>query len=217
MRPKLILTAAGLAGLVLAAAFCLKQHIARLQRPAIPETAILPLPAAGDDLAEASPSTKHSKPSPVTRIATNSTQEQKLTCIKEEINRLRDLSTKDDPASLSAILRDLTNSEREIRLSAIEATKQLGNRDAIPTLRADVANTTDIGEQIALLEAADFLSLPTIADADVQQPKTPEQIQAAQQRRAQRAASRQASLPQNGQNQISQPSTDQNLPPDPNN
>jgi hypothetical protein len=37
-----------------------------------------------------------------------------------------------------------------------------------------------------LLAAAEFLSLPPIADEAVQQPKTPEQIQAAEQKQAQR-------------------------------
>ena len=67
------------------------------------------------------------------------------------------MSTQNDPASLAAILNDLTNPEKEVRLAAIEATKQFGSRDAIPALQADVARATDTDEKIALLEAADFL------------------------------------------------------------
>ncbi len=92
----------------------------------------------------------------------------------------------DDPASLSNILADLTNPEKEIRDAAIEAAKQFGSTNAIPTLKAVAANTTDLEEQSALLEAADFLSLPAISDSGVQLPRTPEQIQAAMQKQAQR-------------------------------
>ena len=97
----------------------------------------------------------------------------------------------DDPASLSNILADLTNSEKEIRDAAIEAAKQFGSTNAIPTLKAVAANTTDPEEQIALLEAANFLSLPGVNWGSTT-PKTPEQIQAAAQRKAEREARRQA-------------------------
>ena len=102
---------------------------------------------------------------------------------------------------MTSILSELTNSEREVRLVAIEATKQFGSRDAIPALKASVAKALDAGEQIALLEAADFLALPTIADADVQLPKTPDQVQEAQQRRDKAAALRQARMQLHAQNQ----------------
>jgi HEAT repeat protein len=77
----------------------------------------------------------------------------------------------DDPASLSNILADLTNPEKEIRDAAIEAAKQFGSTNAIPTLKAVAANTTDTEEQIALLEAANFLSLPPV---DFSQPTPPQ-------------------------------------------
>jgi len=53
------------------------------------------------------------------------------------------------------------------------------------------ANTTDPEEQIALLEAANFLSLPGVNWGSTT-PKTPEQIQADAQRKAEREARRQA-------------------------
>jgi HEAT repeat protein len=78
----------------------------------------------------------------------------------------------DDPASLSNILADLTNPEKEIRDAAIEAAKQFGSTNAIPTLKAVAANTTDTEEQIALLEAANFLSLPPVDFSQPTSPKT---------------------------------------------
>jgi len=219
MRPKVVLTLMALAALVLVAAFRVKQHFAQLRPEALSETATLPLPAANADLAVASNFTSKPMRPPVAVIvpAVAMTPEQRQAYIEDKISRLQEFSTKRDPASFSAILNDLTNSEKEVRFAAIEATKQVGSRDAIPALKADVANSPNIDEQVALLEAAEFLSLPTIADSDVQQPKTADQIQAAQQRRYQAAARRQARMQQRTQYQDSQLPSDQNSQADSNN
>ena len=68
----------------------------------------------------------------------------------------------DDPASLSNILADLTNPEKKIREAATDATKQFGSTNAIPALKAAVETTDDPQEKAAYLEAADFLSLPSM-------------------------------------------------------
>jgi hypothetical protein len=213
MRPKFVLTLLVLAALVLAAAYHFRPQTALT-------TAALPPPPVHADLPAASNSILGVRPKPITEIPQSLTPEQKQAYIFGEMRRLQDLSTKNDPESFSAILNDLTNSEKEVRLAAIEATKQVGNRDAIPVLKANVAGTTDTDEQIALLQAANFLSLPTIADSDVQAPKTPEQTQAAQQRQAQEAARKQAQLQQKVQmlqQQAQVQQQDQNPPAGPNN
>jgi HEAT repeat protein len=111
-----------------------------------------------------------------------------------KIERLQDLQMKDDAGSLSNIVADLTSPDKEIREAAIEATKQFGSADAIPSLKAAAASAEDIEDQIDYLEAADFLSLPPM----VVTPITPEQ---AAQLQAQAAARQQAQMPQNGPGQ----------------
>ena len=143
------------------------------------------------------------------------TPEEKQSYIEAETSRLQDLSTQDDPASLSAIVNDLTNSEKEVRLAAIEATKQFGSKDAIPVLQADVAGATDTDEKIALLEAADFLALPTLTDAGVQTPPTPDQLQAIQDQRQKAAARKQYLMQQHDQNQNAIPPPGQDSQPPP--
>jgi len=140
-------------------------------------------------------------PVPVTAApATNTlTPEQRKAAINAEAERLQEWSMNDDPASLSNILADLTNSEKAVREAAIEAAEQFGSTNAIPTLKAVAANTTDAKEQIALLEAANFLSLPSALSI----PRTPEQIQAAAQRKADRDARRQAQMQNPAPNQDS--------------
>ena len=99
--------------------------------------------------------------------------------IAAETERLDQLAASDDPADLRPILADLTSPDKDIRAAAIEAVKQFGSRDAIPTLQNLAANTTDVEEKAALLEAADFLALPSLSElASQNSPATPEQIQA---------------------------------------
>lgn len=107
-----------------------------------------------------------------------------------------------DAQSLSNILADLTSPEKEIREAAIEAAKQFESTNAIPALKAAAANAEDNQEAIAMLEAADWLALPSVDFAATQanynrgdqQQLTPEQMQARQQDRARAQARRQEYL-----------------------
>jgi HEAT repeat protein len=80
----------------------------------------------------------------------------------DEIDRLQDWSMNDDTESLNHIVADLTSPDKEIREAAIEATKQFGSADAIPSLKAAADSTENIEDKTAYLEAADFLSLPSM-------------------------------------------------------
>jgi hypothetical protein len=208
MRPKFVLTLILFAALVLAAAFYFKQS--NSQSPALnvakttaspPPTAISIPPAAPDS--SNLPMIPRPLPTaaPATTIISSMTPEEKQSYIETEVARLQDLSTQDDSASLSSIMNDLTNSEKEVRLAAIEATKQFGSKDAIPVLQADVTSAADTDEKIALLEAADFLSLPSLTDASVQTPPTPDQLQAIQEQRQKAAARKQYLMQKHGQDQ----------------
>jgi hypothetical protein len=151
-----------------------------------------PLPAAADSssplqTAVVSPLATPVRPAPQPMAVTNVSlsPEQRQAAIDAEVSRLQDLSSNHDAASLSAILSDLQSPDKAVRLAAIEAAKQFGSQDAIPVLKADAATATDLDEQSALLEAADFLALPDIAmtGSGTPTPESPEQIQASQQKR----------------------------------
>jgi len=144
--------------------------------------------------------------------ATNTTTpEERETAVDAETDRLQQWSMNDDPASLASILTDLTNSEKEVREAAIEATKQFGSTNAIPALKAAVAATDDIQEQIALLEAADFLSLPRVDFSGPAATGTTEQMQIEAQKRAQRQARHGAQFPDSGTPSV--PGHDSSTPP----
>jgi hypothetical protein len=175
----------------LGAAFLLKQHLGNAATPPPVNESATPAPV----VSVAPPPVPASVPA--APVSTNAlTPEQRQAAIDAETDRLQQWSMDNDPASLSNILADLTNSEKEIRDAAIEAAKQFGSTNAIPTLKAVAANTTDPDEQIALLEAANFLSLPSMDFSGPATPKTPEQIQAdAQRREARRQAQMQNRAP----------------------
>jgi len=219
MRPKFVLTLILFVALVLAAVFYFKQPVSQPQPPSVVETTALPPPTAKSAPATIPNPAKFPTPQPpaasvpVAAVVPSMTPEEKQSYIEAETSRLQDLSTQDDPASLSAIMNDLTNSEKEVRLAAIEATKQFGSKDAIPVLQADVASASDTDEKIALLEAADFLALPTLTDAGVQTPPTPDQLQAIQDQRQKAAARKQYLMQQHAQNQDAIPSPGQDSQP----
>ncbi|MGA2180018.1 MAG: HEAT repeat domain-containing protein [Verrucomicrobiota bacterium] len=114
------------------------------------------------------------------------TPEQRQAAIDAETDRLQQWSMNDDPESLSNILADLTNPEKEVRKAAIEAADQFGSTNAIPILKNLAANNEDPEEKAALLEAANFLSLPSIFDTGTS--TTPAEREARRQARMQNHA-----------------------------
>jgi hypothetical protein len=96
--------------------------------------------------------------------ATNAPVVDHETYVQSEIDKLQELQANDDPQSLHTILADLTNSDKTIRATAIEATTQFGSRDAIPALKDLAAHTPDPDERQQLQDAADFLALPSVTE-----------------------------------------------------
>jgi hypothetical protein len=215
MRTKFVLALMSFAALVLAVTFYFQQKFAQSPPPASATTAVSP-PSTAKPGSAANPGLARqfvTQPTLSVAVKPPMTPEEKQAYIEAETSRLQDLSTQDDSASLSAILNDLTDPEKEVRLAAIEATKQFGSKDAIPTLQASVADAKDTDEKIALLEAADFLALPTLADAEVQAPLTPDQLQAIQEQRQRQAARKQYLLQKHAQDQIAPLPPGQNSQP----
>ncbi|HEU6447963.1 MAG TPA: hypothetical protein VFV23_05960 [Verrucomicrobiae bacterium] len=90
--------------------------------------------------------------------------------IHEEIQKLSQLQANDDAESLHEILSDLTNSDKTIRAAALESTIQFASRDAVPYLRNLASSTSDPQERTNLIEAADYLELPSWTEIHQQDP-----------------------------------------------
>lgn len=192
MRPKFVLVILMVAVLAIGGAIWFKKSSAPASVPPAPVAEVAPTPA--------------STPAPAPVIVKKAmTPDERQAVIEAEKDKLYAWSMANDAQSLSNILGDLTSPEQEIRMAAIEATKQFGDTNAIPVLKGMAANTTDNQEAIAMLQAADFIALPsvTFTKADPNQQLTPEQQQARDQARAKSQARRDAYLAAHGTGQDS--------------
>jgi CheY-like chemotaxis protein len=203
MRPKFVLAILLAAGLIIGTIIFLKPH------SSVPVPDVAPAPAVS--AAPAPTPAPAPAPAPVV-VKKTLTPEEHQAAIDAETDRLSAWAMNDDPQSLSNILSDLTSPEKEIRMAAIEAAKQFESTNAIPALKAAAANAEDNEEAIAMLEAADWLALPS---ADFNSPVTksqltPEQAQRIEQDRAKAQARRQEYLQQRAGNQNPQSTPGQN-------
>jgi HEAT repeat protein len=102
--------------------------------------------------------------------ATGDTPEAKHEAyVAARVAELSDLAMNDDRDSLNSILDELTNRDPEIRTAALEAAKQFGSRDAIPKLMDAVQQMEDPREQVAIIEAIEWLRLPSLTEVMQQQ------------------------------------------------
>ena len=83
-----------------------------------------------------------------------------VTAAKAE--HLMELAGSDNPGALQAIVAELNNGNPDIRKSAVEATVQLGDTNAIPWLEAAAQWTQSGDERTEILEAVEFLKLPKL-------------------------------------------------------
>jgi hypothetical protein len=65
---------------------------------------------------------------------------------------------------LETILAELNNPEKAVRAEALDAVVEFASSNAIPRLREIAAATEDPREKVALLDAAEFLALPSLAE-----------------------------------------------------
>lgn len=84
--------------------------------------------------------------------------------VAERIAVLQDLSMDNRDSSLRTILGELSNRDPEIRKAAREAAVQFASRDAIPGLLEAAAQTDDPAEKKELIDAAEFLKLPSLTE-----------------------------------------------------
>jgi hypothetical protein len=208
MRPKFLIALLLLTLLACSAMFFLKQHISPVPAPESVSVATAPAPAiAPKPMSVATvpaPEPVSVAPAPVRVVVKKTmTQEERQAAIDDETDRLQQWSVNDDPESLSNILADLTSPEKEICMAAIEATKQFDSTAAIPVLKTTAANliassdpneTDNQEEAMAMLDAANFLSMTPINDPSVQLPMTAKQAQAAEQKVIQQQNLRQAQM-----------------------
>jgi hypothetical protein len=171
MRPKVVVAIVfiGLAGIV--AVLFLKRPAANPPPAAAVETAVQPDVPKMAAASNSGPVVTNPAVAVAPAIAdTNEDTSAHDAYLQGHLDRLSALQANDDPASLHEILGELTNSEKVIRMAAIQSAIQFGSRDAIPVLTNLAVQTSDPGEKKALLDAADFLTLPSWTEVKKQDP-----------------------------------------------
>ncbi len=94
--------------------------------------------------------------------------------VAEQIHRLNDLAMNDDTASRDTILSELKNNpDKEIRAAALEAAIQFDDRSVVPPMQQIAAETQDPEEKAAILEAIDYINLPSLSEYAATHPLTP--------------------------------------------
>jgi hypothetical protein len=178
MRPKVVIAVllAGLAGL---AGILFLKRLATPAQPAETSTARQEIKTAAPAISPtantataATPVVTVAQVITIPRVAadTNMLADEHQIYVQDHIDKLQELQAHDDAPSLQAILSELTNSDKEIRAAALEATIQFSSRDAIPVLKNLAARTDDPDEKKELLDAAEFLELPSLTEIQSQNP-----------------------------------------------
>jgi len=85
--------------------------------------------------------------------------------VRQRIKELNALSWNNDDESRDAILSEVaTNSDKQIRAAALEAAIQFDDRSVVPRLQAIAAQTDDPEEKQNILDAIDYINLPSLTE-----------------------------------------------------
>ena len=175
MRPKVVITLFLGAALVIALAFLAKHQFSPAPKPASNSPAA-PVAVAAPEATPPPPPQPPPPPLPVVEVVPAKTnpppvvelsQEDREAMIGAEIMRINGVIGQSDSNSEAILMSDMTNNEPEVRNLAVAAVKQTGDRDLIPALTNLAAITEDYELRHALMDAADFLALPTLSEVQL--------------------------------------------------
>jgi hypothetical protein len=93
--------------------------------------------------------------------------------VRQQIKELNALSWNNDDESRDAILSEVaTNSDKQIRAAALEAAIQFDDRSVVPRLQEIAAQTDDPEEKKNILDAIDYINLPSLTEYLAANPST---------------------------------------------
>jgi hypothetical protein len=162
MRPKIVLLTLLAAFLVLGA-IALVRGLAGKNTPDATGSAPAAQVAAGPTSAATNDSS-----TPVAEAVPSAvvSDEMRAAVIDKEIDDIQSLPAQADgsnnPVIIATLVQKLLRPEAPLHHAALEALKQLGDTNAIPPMQQAAAAMTDAREKVAVLDAIDYLNLPTI-------------------------------------------------------
>ncbi len=94
--------------------------------------------------------------------------------VRRRIKELNALAMNNDEQSRDTILSELKNNpDKKIRAAAIEAAIQFDDRSVVPPMQEIAAQTQDPEEKAAILDAIDYINLPSVTEFMAAHPSTP--------------------------------------------
>lgn len=174
MRPKVVLLILVFGAGILVLAGILHGLVGR-------QSADSPPPPPGEGLAESSPGASDTAQlgaaSAVDTGAASGARSIIATTPAEERAALRDkdleaisdalLSTEEDGSAVSVVASRLENADAEVRVAARDAAVHLGDTNIIPYLAVALERISDPREKVELMDAIQFLQLPSGADVEM--------------------------------------------------
>lgn len=116
-----------------------------------PVTPIAPTPAA-------------STPTTVSVNKTTNSEAEHEEYVMKRTAELNSLAMQKSPAAHQQIVDELRNSDKEIRSAALEAIQQANDRSVIPQMKQIADQTDDPQEKQNILDAIDFINLPSLTE-----------------------------------------------------
>ena len=106
----------------------------------------------------------------VPAIDTNAVAEHEK-YVRQRIKELQALSWNNDTESRDAILSEVKNNpDKTIRAAALDAAIQFDDRSVVPPLQQIAAETQDPAEKQNILDAIDYINLPSLSEYLASQP-----------------------------------------------
>lgn len=84
--------------------------------------------------------------------------------VRKRVNELYSLAMNNDTASRDVILSEMKNPNTVIRKAALEAAIQFDDRSVVPYLKEIADQTEDPREKVAILDAIDYINLPSLTE-----------------------------------------------------
>jgi len=93
--------------------------------------------------------------------------------VKQRRNELMALAMNNDVQSRDTILATVKNDpDRQVRAAALEAAIQFDDRSVVPPLKDIADQTTDPDEKQSILDAIDYINLPSLTEYQAANPNT---------------------------------------------
>ena len=122
------------------------------------------------------PTAEPSAISPHTALPEDSTADEAMAAKQRILDQIHDAAVAYDPSSIPVIEPFLLHADPEVRAAAINGFIVLGERGAVPIMRAAAAQAPTPQDAMALLQAAEYIDLPSATNI-IRKKKIPVQKQ----------------------------------------